>query len=319
MTARPAPQPPLEPGGLELWRGGVNTWECDEMGHLNVRFYVSRAMEGLVALAAALGMPLAFARKAEATLAVRDQHIRFLREARPRAALHMIGGVLEMGESHARVFQLLVHSATGEPAASFQTLIEHVGSREGRPFPWSARSRALAEGLHVQPPPGTGPRSLDLAPSRGAASVDQAQRLQLIALGSGAVGPGDCDVFDRLRPDFFIGRISDGVPALGAALGRGDAASPPNPDIGGAVLEYRIAHLNPLQPGDRFLIRSGLAEVGEKTQRLVHWVLDPASGRAWASAEAVAVRLDLKARKIVGYSPEERARMSGRVTAGLAF
>ena len=31
----------LGPGGLEVWRGGVNTWECDEMGHLNVRFYVA--------------------------------------------------------------------------------------------------------------------------------------------------------------------------------------------------------------------------------------------------------------------------------------
>ena len=40
--------------GIEVWRGCVNTWECDEMGHLNVRFYVARAMEGLVGLAAAL-------------------------------------------------------------------------------------------------------------------------------------------------------------------------------------------------------------------------------------------------------------------------
>ena len=45
---------------MEVWRGGVNTWECDEMGHMNVRFYVANAMEGLVGLAAALGMPEAF-------------------------------------------------------------------------------------------------------------------------------------------------------------------------------------------------------------------------------------------------------------------
>ena len=34
--------------GLEVWRGSVNTWECDQMGHLNVRFYVARSAEGLV-------------------------------------------------------------------------------------------------------------------------------------------------------------------------------------------------------------------------------------------------------------------------------
>ena len=47
-------------GPVEVWRGGVNTWEIDMMGHLNVRFYVARAMEGLVGAAAALGMAGAF-------------------------------------------------------------------------------------------------------------------------------------------------------------------------------------------------------------------------------------------------------------------
>ena len=51
----------MENPGLEVWRGGVNTWECDRMGHLNVRFHVAHAAEGLVGLAAGLGLPRAFA------------------------------------------------------------------------------------------------------------------------------------------------------------------------------------------------------------------------------------------------------------------
>ena len=47
-------------GGTEIWVGGVNTWECDEMGHLNVRHWVAKSMEALAGLAAALGMPDAF-------------------------------------------------------------------------------------------------------------------------------------------------------------------------------------------------------------------------------------------------------------------
>jgi len=69
-------------GGLEVWRGGVNTLECDAMGHMDVRFYVARAMEGLVGLASALGLNGAFRERANATLLVKDHHIRFLREAR---------------------------------------------------------------------------------------------------------------------------------------------------------------------------------------------------------------------------------------------
>ena len=42
---------------VEVWRGGVASWECDQMGHLNVGFYVAKSMQGLAGLAAELGMP----------------------------------------------------------------------------------------------------------------------------------------------------------------------------------------------------------------------------------------------------------------------
>src|ERR1700760_1772665 len=88
---------------VEVWRGSVATWECDAMGHLNVGFYVAKSMEGVIGLAAELGMAGAFAADARATLIVREQHIRFLREARPGAPLMMTGGVVEIGESDARL------------------------------------------------------------------------------------------------------------------------------------------------------------------------------------------------------------------------
>ena len=93
---------------IEVYRGSVNTWECDEMGHMNVRFYVAKAVEGLATLAALIGMPDAFCADATSTLLVREQHIRFLKEAHAGAALHMVGGVVEMGESEARLVQLLM-------------------------------------------------------------------------------------------------------------------------------------------------------------------------------------------------------------------
>ncbi len=306
----------LGPDGLEVWRGGVNTWECDEMGHLNVRFYVSRAMEGLVTLAAAMGLPDAFRENAGATLMVKDQHIRFLREARPRAALHMVAGILGIGEHEARILQLLIHTGTGEIAASFQNVIVHATARDERPFPWSAKTRALAASLMVSAPEKSRPRSLDLEAPGGAASLAEAGRLDLVRLGSGAVSSGDCDVFGRARVGFFIGRVSDGVPALATSF-RGPDAPPRAGNVGGAVLEYRIAYRAHPRAGDRFEIRSGLAGVDARTQRIVHWMLDPATGLAWGSAEAVAVALDLDARKIVAISEQDRARLQARVVGGL--
>lgn len=307
--------------GLEVWRGGVNTWELDDMGHMNVRFYVSRAVEGLVGVAHALGLPSAFRAGAESTLVVREHHIRFMREARARAPLHMTAGVLSMGETDARILQLLIHSNTGEIAAAFQTVVTHATTRDERPFPWSAQTRALADALRVTVPDGAAPRSLKLEPFESRASLAEADRMGLIRLGAGAVGPQDCDVFGRMRPELFIGRVSDGVPRMAAVFRQTvtEAIADAPANVGGAVLEYRLAHLAWPRAGDRFVIRSGVADVDSRAQHMVHWLLDPDTGRAWGTSVAVAISLDLDARKIIPITDEARERIRARITPGLAL
>ncbi len=302
--------------GLEVWRGGVNTWECDDNGHLNVRFYVARAAEGLVGLAGAMGMEGAFRAGADATLLIKEQHIRFLREARPGAALHMVAGVVSIGGDEARVLQLLVHSLTGELAATFQTVVSHVTSREGRAFPWSARTLSRAGDLMMVIPERAAPRSVTLAPVRCAANLADADRMGLVRLGCGAFGATDVDSFGRMRPEMFIGRVYDGVPRLREVLG--DAGEQPA-HVGGAVVEYRLIHLDWPRVGDRFEIRSGLVGVVGNAQHIVHWMLDPATGKAWGSAEAIAVRLDLRARRMVPLDDAARAIAKAAMVPGLGL
>ena len=305
--------------GVEIWRGGVNTWECDEMGHMNVRFYVTKAVEGLVGLAAALGLPHAFTAHAGSTLMVREQHIRFLREAQAGAALHMTGGVLEMGEAEARLLMLLWHSDSGALAASFQTVVAHVTPAEGRPFPWPRRTAELSAGLTIAAPEQAMPRSLTLEPVTSLASLERADELGLIRIAQGAVSPADCDLYGRMRPELFIGRVSDGIPRLirsfRETVVNGAAEQPKR--VGGAVLEYRLIHLDWPRAGDRLEIRSGLKDADTRTKRMVHWMIDPDTGKAWGTSEAVAITFDLDARKIVPISEEARAELMKHAKAGL--
>ncbi|HEY2179444.1 MAG TPA: thioesterase family protein [Caulobacteraceae bacterium] len=302
--------------GLEVWRGGVNTWECDEMGHMNVRFYVARAMQGLAGVAAALGLAGAFRPDAQATLLVKDHHIRFIREARAGAPLVMRAGVIEMGEDQARMLQLLFHAGSGELAASFQAVVSHVTSREGRVFPFSPAVRERAVAITMAVPERAAPRSLDLAPTSGRASLAEAERLGLIPIAAGAFVAQDCDVFGRVDAEHIIGRVAEGVPTLGAAL---SGASARREGLGGAVLEYRLAYADWPRAGDRYEVRSGLIGFDDRAQRLAHWVLDPATGVAWATSEAVAISLDLAARRIVPLADEAKARLAGQVTPGLSL
>jgi len=307
--------------GIEIWRGGVNTWECDEMGHMNVRFYVTKAVEGLVGLAAALRLPHAFTAHAGSTLMVREQHIRFLREAHAGAALHMTGGVLDMSETEARMLMLLWHSDSGALAASFQTVVAHVTPAEGRPFPWPRRTIELSAGLGIDIPEQAMARSVSLEPVQSTASLARADELDLIRIAQGAISPADCDLFGRMRPEMFIGRVSDGIPRLIRSFRdtvvSGAAETPKR--VGGAVLEYRLIHLDWPRAGDRLEIRSGLKDADTRTKRMVHWMIDPDSGKPWGVSEAVAVTFDLDARKIVPISEAARTELMKHAKPGLAL
>ena len=307
--------------GAELWRGGVNTWECDEMGHMNVRFYVAKAVEGLSTLAALMGMPDAFSADANATLLVQEQHIRFLKEAHAGAALHMVGGVVEMGESEARLVQLLIHSGSGDIAATFQTVVTHATVREGTAFPWSDRTRARAAALTMAVPEKAQSRSVALDPVVTTGSLARAEALGLMRIGLGAISPQECDVFGRMRPELFIGRVSDGIGGLVGPLRAIVAGHAPNRPArtGGAVLEYRLIQLDWPRAGERFELRSGLVGVDGRTMRMVHWMLDPDSGKVWGTSEAVAITFDLDARKAVAIEDAAREEMMKTAKVGLAL
>lgn len=305
---------------IEVWGGGVNTWECDEMGHLNVRFWVAKSFEGIAGLAARLGMPRAFTAGAESTLVVREQHIRFLREARAGAGLIMTGGVVEIGETDARLL-LVIRHLSGEPAASFQVVVSHVTSTDLRPFPWPSRIREAAQALRVEVPAFAAARSIDLSPVTPLAGYEKALALDLTRIGMGVIQPAECDVFGRMRGEIFIGRVSDGVNRLfgetrpGPELVPGEAPR----NIGGAVVEYRVLHLDWPRAGESIELRSGFAGVEARTRRVMHWMVDPVSGRAWASAEAVVISFDLDARKVVDIPAAAQEAYRAQLTPGLGL
>jgi acyl-CoA thioester hydrolase len=305
--------------GVEVWRGGVNPWECDSMGHLNVRFYVARASEGLAGLAGALGMPRAFTRESTATLQVREHHIRFVREARPDDALHMTGGVVSMGEADAQVLLLLVHSGSGDVSAAIQARVAHVTPHEQVAFAWPERIVERARELTLEVPAAVRPRSLQPGGSAPSGNLARAIDLKLPSLSSGVVRAQDCDVFGRLDAEGFMARISDGYsqwvgagPQLGAPSRTKDG-----PRIGGAAVEMRLAYAAWPRAGDRIELRSGLKAVTPKTQTVVHWMLDPLTGQPWAAAEHVFVGLDLDARKLAEFPPQMVAAMQDAVVPGL--
>lgn len=304
---------------IPLWSGIANTWDCDEMGHMNVRVYVEKAMEGLGTFAGAVHMPHAFHANAPSTLMVAEHHIRYIREAHAGRPLVMTGCVLEWDETSALIYQEMRHG-DGSPAAAFRTRVIHVEAKTGKPFPWSTRSRAQLETRADTPPDDTRPRGLDpsVAPiASDLATLKEVEKCGAPEIGRGLFLPRETDIFGRVAAPWFMGRISDSVPILLHDWRSKVASSQAGARMGGAVLEYRLIYRKWPRAGDRYVIHTSLADVAEKTHSLAHWVMDPDTGEAWITSQAVAVTFDLDKRKVIPTPKEQIDELEKLAPRGL--
>jgi len=291
---------------LEVWRGCVNAWECDELGHMNMRFYLARAFDGLAGLAAALGQPRAFATEAAATLQVVRQHVRFLREAKAGDSLFMSGGVAEMQEEGALALQVLHHD-DGRPCATVLSHLLHATPKRGRAFCWPARALAAAENLSVTVPEFAAPRNFA---QDEPIDPTLAWSQSLTRIGLAPVAARDCDVFGYMTPDGVLARVSDGMNQLTAPLYAEIAAAEPERRLGTAALEYRIDHLGRPRAGDLVDVRSRVTALAEKVILLEHWLCDPVERRVWARAKGVCANFDLDTRRAAPIPEAVRSRFA---------
>lgn len=271
------------------------------MGHANVRVYVDKAMEGVGSFAAAIHMPHAFRPNSPSTLIPVDQHIRYIREIRAGEPVTMTGCVLAWDDTSVLLYQDMRHS-DGRPAAAFRTRLVHAEAKSGRPFSWSSRSQIALAALIDTPPDDTAPRSLvpedDCLPT-AEANMQLVDSVGAPEIGRGLVLPQHCDVHGRMQASWFMSRISDSVPNLLHDWRQSLSKGTDGLRVGAAVLEYRLVYRHWPRTGDRLVVHSGLADSNARTHGLVHWILDPDTGLAYVTSQAVAVTFNLDTRKVI--------------------
>jgi len=293
---------------LPSYRGSVNAWECDENDHLNVRFFLDKVNQGLPFALDALGLREAM-QEHKAHPRIRAQHVRFLREARMATPLTAHAGLARSAAHGLTVYSELRHSQTGEAMAAVLTEVDFVtadGKQRLLPVPHHA---VMCEVPEHGAPRGIGADAATLRPDRGSAAD-----LGFVEIGRGRVAPWECDVRGELEPFQYVGRISDSVVNLMAHFQTDEELSRRSRgEEGGALVELRIVHHAPLRAGDLFTIQSGIAAVGRKTQHIVHLFYDELSRACVASAEGVAVAMDLRTRRAVELPEARREKIQARL------
>ncbi len=306
---------------IEVYRGTPNAWECDEMGHMNVRFYLAKLMEGVGVFCYHAVMPNAFRTNAPSTVQLKDLHIRFVKEAHAGAPVYMTAGALEVAESSALIY-VQVNHLDGEPCAAFRFRMDHIDIHTRQPFLWSPKTIEALKSLTAETIEVTAPRSIDFnATSNPPPTMETASEMGCLQIGTGLVLPEQCDVFGNMKTDFFIGRVSDSAPHLIDSTGKGLSRSP-SPDqegqrIGTAALEYRFIFHNRPIAGDTFVVYGGLGEIASKTFGLFYWLMDPHTNTAYATVQATLVQFDLDTRKAVPLPSEAVTALKKNVPGGM--
>lgn len=299
---------------LEVYRNSVQAWEIDQMGHMNVQFYVDKSAAALAVLSHYLKLGPDFTRRTGACLVPCQHHIRFLREQRPGAPLRITAGTLAAGPERLRIYQEMTNAASQEVAATFTLEAELVDlkTRATRPMPTTAQ--AAAQRLHVELPDYAAPRGLELYPPRPAPTLDEAEALGMLATYHGVVSPAMCDNDGWLATRAYMGIVSDAVPNLLVQIYGVDRS---DSGVGGAALEYRFVYRRAPRAGDLITVRSAVKQVAARTYTFAHWLFDLSTGHALATAEVVAVMLDLQARRAIEIPAEIRTSLERHLVPGI--
>ncbi len=272
---------------IQTVRSTVNTWNCDEVGHMNVQFYVAAASDANRAFAVAhrLTGPVSSTR----------DHVRFHRELRAGDIFSVTSRACGTHEDGLILSHELQNAATGALSATLTCQTD--------------LSPQLASGPYESLIDEAKPRGVPGASSLPRLQLDDEAAAKLIPIYQGIVHPDHCDETGSLRQQYIMSRFSDGAAHLWHQVGF-DRDTMLKARRGTVVLEMRLDRLADVRAGTVLICKSAMVEVMGRVLRFAHFLFDASTGAPVATSEAAAVLLDLDARKTVPLSEEESAKLT---------
>jgi acyl-CoA thioester hydrolase len=279
--------------------------EIDHLGHMNVRFYLEKALAASWALAAEHGVSPKACREMGASLELRDVFTRHYREQLGGAQLIVMGGVLAVQADGLRLYHELLNPERDERAATFvhEMKLRDLATRAPRPLPeMLAKSAGNAR---VEWPVHGRPRTLDLQRLPPVISLEEVRKRGLAVRAERLVRSDECDA-----QGFFIASNYQDL-VWGGDPGESRLAGVPvfeteGGKFGWAVLESRGVVNELPRAGARIQSFGAEVELGRKTSFRHHWVFDVESGTPLCTSSILNLAFDLGARRAIEIPPALR-------------
>jgi acyl-CoA thioester hydrolase len=131
---------------IETYRGTVQSWHCDHMGHMNVMWYVGKFDEATWNLFAAAGLTAAFLKQEKRAMAAVQQNITYRRELLVGDTVAVRSAFLEVRDKVARFVHEMRNAQTGEISAVcvLTGVSMDAETRKSRPLPPELLQRGRA-------------------------------------------------------------------------------------------------------------------------------------------------------------------------------
>jgi acyl-CoA thioester hydrolase len=111
---------------IPTYRGSVQAWHCDHMGHMNVMWYVGKFDEATWNLLSMLGLSGPYMREHRRGMVAVEQRLQYRRELVAGDTVAIASGVLEMKHNSLRFFHEMRNGETGEIAATARLTGVHI-------------------------------------------------------------------------------------------------------------------------------------------------------------------------------------------------
>ena len=310
-----------EPAALRvLHESEVLAEEIDALGHMNVRFYGTRALASTDRLLAELAVETDdFGTTSPFVYDLPRLFTRYQREQHTGAPLVVSGGLLEANEQGLRFYHELRNPERDELAASFvQDLsLRSPGDEEPLSIPTSV-CKALAKSVIEFPIQGQ-PRTVDLDRDPVAPTLEEALSGGLAFRIPRKVDPADCDPEGRLtpimRPFYMWG--GDPLPPATKQDGPMLIELPDGAKMGWASMETRSVMVEQPMAGMRVQSFAATVEIARKTNLRRYWVFNLDTQELMLSNEVVELALHLGERRAIEIPDDIRASMSADLRADL--
>ena len=139
-----------EPRALKpivTYRGVVYPWQCDQMGHMNVMWYVAKFDEATWYLGATLGVTPTYMAETKRGMAGVQQNITYKRELFAGSIVEILSHVVSIADRKIVLVHEMHDADRHEVCAICELTAVHIDRVSRRAIPFPPAIRALAESL----------------------------------------------------------------------------------------------------------------------------------------------------------------------------